>query len=243
MAGIFAKQIYNSKRWITKREYIFSKNFGICERCGRPGEEVHHKIYLTPENIHDPGIVYGEDNLELLCRDCHFDEHRKTNPLSNNFRKRVRLTNNGMYFDDEGNPQPVKRWLVCGAPASGKTTYVLDHMDHGDLVIDFNQVGQALSLRGKDEVPDNLTETVAGVIDYLYRLIIDGKIDARNIWIVASLPKDKERDLIAGRLNAVIVSIDTDIESCIANIMNDAECNDKELKKEILKNYFRNRKA
>lgn len=243
MAGIFAKQIYNSKRWITKREYVFSKNFGICERCGRPGEEVHHKIYLTPENIHNPEIVYGEDNLELLCRDCHFDEHRKTNPLSNNFKKRVRLTNNGMYFDDEGNPQPVKRWLVCGAPASGKTTYVLDHMDHGDLVIDFDLIGQALSLQGKDEVPDNLVETVSGVIDYLYRLVIDGKIDARNIWIVASLPKDKERDLIAERLNAVIVSIDTDIESCIANIMNDDACKNKELKKEILKNYFRNRKA
>ncbi len=243
MAGIFAKQIYNSKRWITKREYIFSKTFGICERCGRPGEEVHHKIYLTPENIHDTGIVYGEDNLELLCRDCHFDEHRKTNPLSNNFKKRVRLTNNGMYFDEEGNPQPVKRWLVCGAPASGKTTYVLDHMDHGDLVIDFNQVGQALSLQGKDEVPVNLIETVAGVIDYLYRLIIDGKIDARNIWIIASLPKDKERDLIAERLDASIISIDTDIESCIANIMNDDDCKNKEIKKEILKNYFRNRKA
>ncbi|MBC3796443.1 HNH endonuclease [Acetobacterium tundrae] len=243
MAGIFAKQIYNSKRWITKREYIFSKTFGICERCGRPGEEVHHKIYLTPENIHDPGIVYGEDNLELLCRDCHFDEHRKTNPLSNNFKKRVGITNNGMYFDDEGNPQPVKCWLVCGAPASGKTAFVLGCMDQGDLIVDFNQIGQALSLCGKDEVPDNLIETVAGVIDYLYRLIIDGKVDARNIWIIASLPKDKERELIAERLNAFVISIDTDIESCIANIMNDNECTDKKLKVEILKNYFRNRKA
>lgn len=243
MAGIFAKQIYNSKRWITKREYIFSKTFGICERCGRPGEEVHHKIYLTPENIHDPEIVYGVDNLELLCRDCHFDEHRKTNPLSNNFKKRVKLTNNGMYFDDEGNPQPVKRWLVCGAPASGKTTYVMDHMDHGDLVIDFDLIGQALSLQGKDGVPVNLVETVASVRDHLYHMIVDGKIDARNIWIVATLPKDKERDLIAERLDAVIIAIDTDIESCITNIMNDADCKDKQLKKEILKNYFRNRKA
>lgn len=243
MAGAFAKRIYSSKRWISKRDYIFQKRFGICERCGRPGEEVHHKIYLTPENIHDPEIVYGEDNLELLCRDCHFDEHRKTNPLSNNFKKRVRLTNNGMYFDDEGNPQSVRRWLVCGAPGSGKTTYVMEHMICSDLVIDLDMIGQALSFQAKGRLPDNLIETVISVRNHLYQLIESDKIDARNIWIIAMLPKQKEREMIAEKLKASIIAIEVDYQTCLERAMMDENREDKELQRRIITQYFRNRKT
>lgn len=41
-----------------------------------PGEEVHHKIRLTPKNVRDPSIALNWDNLELLCKDCHIKEHR-----------------------------------------------------------------------------------------------------------------------------------------------------------------------
>lgn len=55
---------------------------GLCEKClkeGRyePGEIVHHKIHLTPQNINDPSISLNWDNLELLCRLHHGDEHSK----------------------------------------------------------------------------------------------------------------------------------------------------------------------
>lgn len=42
----------------------------------RPGDIVHHKIHLTPENISDPGVSLSWDNLELLCRDCHALAHK-----------------------------------------------------------------------------------------------------------------------------------------------------------------------
>ena len=41
-----------------------------------PGDEVHHKIRLTPENITDPSIALNWDNLELLCKACHQEEHQ-----------------------------------------------------------------------------------------------------------------------------------------------------------------------
>lgn len=78
MARLFAKSFYNSKRWQdTQRIYKQSK-FGICERCGRPcGTIVHHKIHLDETNINDPNITLAFDNLELLCIDCHNQEHIK----------------------------------------------------------------------------------------------------------------------------------------------------------------------
>jgi len=75
IAREFSKAFYNSKQWKKCRESFKQSKFGLCERCGMPGEEVHHKIYLSPENINDPYITLSWDNLELLCLSCHSKEH------------------------------------------------------------------------------------------------------------------------------------------------------------------------
>lgn len=77
MARDFSRQFYNSKEWIKCRNSFKQSKFGICERCGMPGGEVHHKEHLTPENINDPYITLSWDNLELLCQSCHSKEHMK----------------------------------------------------------------------------------------------------------------------------------------------------------------------
>ena len=88
----FARKFYLSKAWRDTRDYIFKRDMGLCVRCGRPGAIVHHKIYLTPQNIDNPYIALGEDNLETLCRDCHAIEH-EAEPT----------TASGLMFDSEGN--------------------------------------------------------------------------------------------------------------------------------------------
>lgn len=74
----FAKDFYNSKLWRELRAYVYKRDCGLCVRCGAPGEIVHHKIHLTPKNINNPSIALNEDNLELLCRNCHAIEHEGT---------------------------------------------------------------------------------------------------------------------------------------------------------------------
>ena len=79
----FARQFYMSWPWIKcARSYKQSKG-GLCERCWSKGivsvgEEVHHKVKLTPENINDPDVSLNWNNLELLCKKCHLEEHRGT---------------------------------------------------------------------------------------------------------------------------------------------------------------------
>lgn len=76
----YARTFYSSKAWRDcRRAYAKSKG-GLCERClsrgiYKPGEIVHHKVYITPENIQDPAVTLSWDNLELVCRDCHAQEH------------------------------------------------------------------------------------------------------------------------------------------------------------------------
>lgn len=88
----WAKEFYLSKAWRRVRAYIVQRDHGLCVKCGRPGEIVHHKEHLTREKILNPAIALGEDNLELLCRDCHGIEHATDLP-----------TDAGLVFDEEGN--------------------------------------------------------------------------------------------------------------------------------------------
>ena len=71
----YAKQFYLSQAWrSTRNAYAVSVN-GLCERCGQAGDIVHHKVYISPQNINNPDITLNWDNLELLCQDCHNKEH------------------------------------------------------------------------------------------------------------------------------------------------------------------------
>jgi len=91
----FAKLFYKSKSWRDCRDAYFAYRYGLCERCGKPGKIVHHKVYLTPENINDPYVSLNWDNLELTCQYCHNEEHHGTVPAAE-----------GLTFDEEGNLIP-----------------------------------------------------------------------------------------------------------------------------------------
>lgn len=96
MAKDFAVKFYSSAAWIKCREAYKQSVFGLCERCGVPGAEVHHIIYLTPDNINDPYIALSWDNLELLCHECHTREHMS----------KYSATREDVMFDENGNLVP-----------------------------------------------------------------------------------------------------------------------------------------
>ena len=78
----FAEQFYKSKRWQATRDRYARSVGGLCEPCSAqglvvPGEIVHHKVELSPANIHDPAITLDWPNLELVCRECHAIRHAK----------------------------------------------------------------------------------------------------------------------------------------------------------------------
>lgn len=76
----FAKAFYKSRTWRNTREAYAKSVGGLCEDClakglYHPGEIVHHRTELTPENIADPEVTLNWKNLKLVCRDCHAKAH------------------------------------------------------------------------------------------------------------------------------------------------------------------------
>lgn len=88
----YAKKFYQSSAWRKCRAAYFQLRHGLCQRCQGPGKIVHHKEYITPENINDPDITLNFSNLELLCQDCHNREHHE----------KYGVTAEGLMFDENG---------------------------------------------------------------------------------------------------------------------------------------------
>lgn len=90
VARSFSRAFYHSKAWVSARDAYMRTPVrvpgrgtcppGMCERCFsmgrlRPAEIVHHKVFLTPENVGDPSVTLSFDNLMRVCRDCHAEIH------------------------------------------------------------------------------------------------------------------------------------------------------------------------
>ncbi|MEY8381966.1 hypothetical protein AALG83_02190 [Christensenellaceae bacterium 44-20] len=76
MAREFAKAFYHSSAWLKCRgAYIRERiaiDGGMCQRCHIvPGYIVHHKVWLTPDNISNPDVTLNKENLEYVCLVCH----------------------------------------------------------------------------------------------------------------------------------------------------------------------------
>lgn len=76
----YAERFYKSRAWRECRDAYIKSVGGLCERCLErglytPGEIVHHKKHITPDNIDDPTVTLSWDNLVLVCRNCHGELH------------------------------------------------------------------------------------------------------------------------------------------------------------------------
>ncbi len=145
-----------------------------------------------------------------------------------------------MKFNERGDIVPIDIYIVWGAPASGKTTYVREHMEPGDLVVDLDLIKQSLSMQDKTETSDNLLNVAIGVRDYLYNVIETREIECNNVWVVAGLPQKEDREKLMQQLKTdKLIFIDTPIDECIKRAMNDTERKDKKKQQYIIDKWFK----
>lgn len=84
---------YNCNQWKKVRKLKKQLASGLCERCFESGRYtagliVHHKEPITDENYMDDNLMYGLENLQLLCGKCHLEVHGSQEDY---------------FFDEEGN--------------------------------------------------------------------------------------------------------------------------------------------
>jgi 5-methylcytosine-specific restriction protein A len=97
MARAEFSRFYHSKAWLHLSQEVRTRAFHLCQLCQRPGNEVHHIIPITLDNIDNPLITLNPDNLICLCHDCH-----------NAIHNRYLHSSRSITFDSSGRPIAVQ---------------------------------------------------------------------------------------------------------------------------------------
>jgi len=68
-----ARRLHSDPRWAEWSHKVLDNANGLCERCGNPAEEAHHKREVA-ELL---ALILDPHNGEALCQKCHVGHHHQ----------------------------------------------------------------------------------------------------------------------------------------------------------------------
>ena len=232
-------QFYNSQDWANCKAQVTQERLknGVlfCEHCNKvilksfnpnannnKGAVVyHHKIYLTTENVNDASISINPANIAILHWACHNEIHQRFNGTAVAVERKV--------------------YIITGAPCSGKTTFVKEHKQEGDIVLDIDDIWQMLSGMPRYIKPNSIKPMVFAARDAIKEKLTMRAGSWRNAFIIESLPLATDRKREAERYkahNTEIITMEASREECLSRLY--AMPNGRDLKayEEYINNYF-----
>ena len=200
---------YTSKEWLIFRQVVIHdrltpEGVTVCEHCGKPIVRsydiiLHHIEELTEDNVNDYNISLNPDNIKIVHHKCH-------NIIHNKLGHRERSI-----------------YLIYGAPLSGKSSYVKEVSEPGDLIIDIDNIWQCVSGCDRYVKPARLNAVVFGVRDYLLDCVKYRRGKWQSAYIIGGYPLISERERLCKELGAQEVCIECEQEECINRLL---QCND-----------------
>lgn len=199
---------YRSSEWRKLRQNLIMERqdelgFVLCEHCGKPIVNLsacvgHHKTPLSLENVHDWNIALNPENVALVHIPCH-------NEIHNRF----------------GIKWERKVYLVYGSALSGKTTFVNENKTDGDLILDLDNIYQALSGDLRYKKPNQIKPIVFAVRDTILQQIKMRVGSWRNAWIIGTYPFARDRYNLIESLGAESILIESTKEQCLERLYQD----------------------
>lgn len=159
--------------WRRIRAQVLERDGGLCQirgpRCTGAATAVDH---IVP--VQSGGPWFDPANLRAACVNC----------------------NNGRIQSQRNEAWRTARTriaLVIGPPGAGKTTYVNDNRNPGDLVVDYDAIAVALGgdhALGADDRSLH-TATMAARNAILTKLR-QGKLDVARCWLISANPRAEQ---------------------------------------------------
>ncbi len=186
----------------TLRKSILKRDMGLCVMCTsmgltRPAEEVDHIVSLAN------GGTDAASNLRSLCKPCH------------KVKTKIELWPHLVPYLPEFKTKVV---VVCGPPACGKTHYINEHKQPGDVVLDIDDILQAQGItrlnRTEKQIEIALTERNVR----LYTLC---NKNTGTIWLPTTASHPTTRKLWKERTGGEVVLLRVCPSVCIERIQSD----------------------
>lgn len=193
----------------------------LCEFCKKPivnsyDSIGHHRIPLNIGNFRDANVSLNPDNIMLVHHRCHNLIHNRL-----------------------GRPQQ-QVFIVYGSPCSGKSTYVSNNMQVGDLIIDMDSIWQSISGLDRYSKPNQIKPIAFGIRDYLIDCVRTRQGKWATAWVIGGYPYRAERERLARQLNARLIYVDTPKEECLERLFNCDDGRNVDDWKRFIEEYFKN---
>lgn len=157
--------------WPTVRKAILERDNYQCQirspKCTGTANVVDHIIPVLKG-----GAWYDPANLRAACAKCN--------------NQRV-----DRQQDTRWQTTPTHITLIVGPPGAGKTTYVNTHAKPGDLIVDYDQIADALggSIKHDTHRNDDLHQVTMAARNAILRQLRQGKTNVARAWIISANPK------------------------------------------------------
>lgn len=202
-----AQEFRNSSLWRNLRRRLMKERgdeYGSvrCEHCGQIVENdwechAHHTVELTMANVNDHTISLNPDLIMLVHHKCHNEIHERWGTKG----RRV--------------------FLVVGAPCSGKSTYVKQVAGPHDLILDIDNIWEAISGTGfRHAKSERIKRVVFSVWDNLLDSVKTRNGDWQTAYVITTAPMLMDRERMINRLGCEVIHIDTDKVTCINRATN-----------------------
>ena len=201
---------YQSKEWLAFRLEVINARtredgFVYDEITNKPILRaydliLHHKIELTEENVNDLNISLNPENVQIVSHKTHNMIHDRFNNYAA-WRRNV--------------------FIVYGPPLSGKSSYVREIKNAGDLVLDMDSIWECISGCNRYYKPNALKDNAFAVRDCLLDCVRYRRGHWLNAYIIGGYPLVSERDRLTRDLGARLIFVDTPKAVCLERLAQD----------------------
>lgn len=197
--------------WTKLREVVLTRDAGLCLPCSAAGR-------VTAGTIVDhkqPKAEGGTDdlsNLQTICKRCHANK-----TALESARGRT-----GVSVRPDWLPVPrIPVLVVCGPAGSGKSTYVRDHLQAGELVLDVDEL--AAELTGKPLYHSTFDERMAAIRLRNRRLADLAASDCpySRAWLIVTAGTPEDREFWRSKYGADLLLMTTPKTECVKRIQAD----------------------
>ena len=215
---------YRSKEWENFRQIVISERtdadgFIRDEITGEPIVKrydiiLHHKIFLTEENVNDRSISLNPDNIQIVSHATH-----------NRIHERLGYKRKEVFF-------------VYGPPLSGKTSFVSSVALPGDLIINMDSIWECISGQPRYTKPGKLKSIAFMVRDALLDAVRVRAGKWNNAYIITGGALISDRETMLKTYGARPVFISAPQAECLERLEQDTQ-RDHDEWREYIDEWFR----
>ena len=145
--------------------------------------------------------------------------------------------NNNIYLPTIEKPINKKIYIVCGAPASGKSTYVKGKAKDSDLILDLDEIISGFSGMPIYSESEKYIKVAIQKRNYILNNL--NNMNYKTIYLIVSAPTRAERSHWKEQLDGTVIMIATNENECYKRLDNDTRRSNNILKYRIaIKKWF-----